>query len=539
MLRPHPARPAAALATLAAATLAAATLAAATLAAAVATPAQAQAAGVPAGPDTAGAATASALTLTLNLPGGAATQVVLQLDPVTGTASAVRSTLAAKADATVLRGMLGGQAMDSGASSAMLPAPLESSAEPSGELAEGLAGTPLADLLTVDLVPSSAAVTAGPTSTSTAAVASLGAGLPDALADALVPLTTPLRTAVDDVLTALATASGTPVAQLCAGATDAVEALDPVTSGLTDALSALPVPVPVQGLRDRTVIMAVCGLSTTITGLDVALQGALSSLTGATGVLGTGKVSSEQRVDRAGNTVSSVATASVAGLTLLGQTPFAKATALSTRSTATAAGSPGSARASVDTTLADRAGGAIDPFLQVRTTVQGVRDGIVGAGTLPEELEGLLASVFDRLNAALGPVGVTVLSLDDAARATPLTGCPSGLDGLQTGTVAAADGGCAAAASRGVGIAVTLPEALATALMISGPLVELQIAPTAALAEVRLPASSSTAPVAPAAAVAATTLPRTGPDGGLLGGTGLLLLLGAAVMARRRPGAPV
>ena len=184
--------------------------------------------------DVAGATTGTALLLTVNLPGGAATRIVLELDPVTGTVSRTVSSTTATAEATVLRGSLGGQGLDSGTSSAMLPEPLESTSNPTGAIADGLAGTPLANLLKLELLPSSAAVTAAPTSTSTAAVSNIGIGLPDALAGALAPLLGPLTGGVNDVLTALADASGTPVAQICAGATDAVTALDPVTSPIDE-----------------------------------------------------------------------------------------------------------------------------------------------------------------------------------------------------------------------------------------------------------------------------------------------------------------
>ena len=508
---PRPARPVAS---------AVAVLAAATLLITGASPASA--ATLPGEQQVAGATAASALTLTLNLPGGAATRVVLQLDPITGTVSTATTTTAT-ADATVLSGSLGAMALDSGTSSAKLPAPLKAESNPTGAIADGLAGTPLANLLKLELLPSRAAVTASPSSTSEAAVANLGAGLPDALADALAPLTEPLQSAIDDVLTTLAEASGTPVDQLCAGVTDAVEALDPATSAVDEALSALPVPIPVQGLLDGTVVLAICGLSTTITELNTALQGALSSLTGDSGVLGTGLVTSTQTITRAGGTTTSRAEATIADLTLLGQTPFASATVLRTASTASAAGTPGSAQASVDSTVADLTGGTVDPFLQVRTTINGIRDSFVGEGVVPAPLETLFDSVFGALNKALAPVGITVFTLDDSVEAKAISSCPATLDGLLTGTLEAADGRCAAAATRGIGLSVTLPEALATPLMIAGPLVELQIVPTAAVAKAQ-----------PAPVVAPRNLPRTGLDTGLLGAAGLVLIGGAGALLRRR-----
>ena len=177
----------------------------------------------------------------------------------------------------------------------------------------------------------------------------------------------------------------------------------------------------------------------------------------------------------------------------------------------------------MDSTVADLMSGSVDPFLQVRATIKGIQDSFVGEGVVPKELETLFDSVFGALNEALAPVGITVFKLDDSVGAKAPSSCPAELDGLLTGTFKAADGSCAAAATRGIGLSVTLPEALATPLMIAGPLVELQIVPTSAVAKAQ-----------PAPVVAPVNLPRTGLDTGLLGATGLVLLGGAGVLLRRR-----
>lgn len=479
--------------------------------------------------DVAGATQATALRLTLNLPGGEATRIVLELDPVTGTVSRSTSTTATS-DATVLRGSLGGQGLDSGTSSAKLPEPTSSSSNPAGAIEEALAGTPLANLLKVELLPSSATVSGAPTSEGEAAVANLGAGLPDALADALAPLTGPLADGVDQILTTVAAQSGVPVGEVCTNLTTVVQALAPVTGPLDAALGALPITVPAQALLDETVLGAICGLSTTITQLNTALQDALASLTGDSGVLGTGLVTSTQDITSSGAAITAVAESSIAGLTLLGQTPFASAEVLRTTSTAKTAGTPGTAAATVDSTVANLTGGTVDPFLQVRATIQGIRDSFVGEGDLPAELEVVFDELFDTLNAALAPVGITLFKLDDSADAKALSGCPAELDGLISGTFAAADGSCAAAATRGVGLSVTLPAALAGPLGIAGPLVELQIVPTAAVVRSRV--RTVVTPAAPVPTV--DRLPRTGLDGALLGTLGVTLLVGAAVLRRRR-----
>ncbi len=481
-----------------------------------------------AAPDLAGATGATALTVTLNLPGGATTRLQLILDPVTGTVRRVGSTTDAAAAAEVISGSFGGQALGSGVSSAKLPSPLSSTNNPTGALADGLAGTPLANLLKVELLPSSATVSADPSSTSTAAVANLGAGLPDDIGNALAPLTDGLASAVDQILSALSDASGMTVPALCDGLTQAVTTLEPVTGALGDALAALPVPVPVQALLDETTLGAVCGLATTLDQLNTALQGALTTLTGDSGVLGTGLITGEQSIVTAPGSITSTASASVAGLTLLGQQALAGAEVLRTTSTAVAKGTPGSADATIDSTVAGVTAGALDPFAQVRATINGIRDSFVGEGVLPAELGTLFDDLFSTLNDALAPLGVVLFKNDDSPQAQALASCPTELNGLQTGTFEAQDGTCAAAATRGVGLSVTLPTALTDVLMIEGPLVELQIVPSAAVARLQAPA-----PVVPETPQL-EQLPRTGLDSALLGGLGAALLLGTVLVRRRR-----
>ena len=502
-------------------------VAATTLLVGAAVPASAQSAGQP----VAGATAATALSVTLNLPGGAATKLLLTLDPITGALSKVSSTTMAVANAEVISGNFGGQAMGSGVSAAMLPAPLSSSNDPAAPFNESLAGTPLENLLRIQLLPSSATVSTDPSSTSEAAVASLGAGLPDEFASALAPLTDALADGVDQLLTALAEQSSMPVAELCAGLTEAVTALEGVTGPLGEALAALPIPVPVQAILDETALGAVCGLSITLTELNTALQDALATLTGDSGVLGTGLITSTQRITTTGGTVTSQAAASIAGLTLLGQQALAGAEVLRTTSTATVNGTPGSAAAAIDSTVAGVTAGTVDPFLQVRATINGIRDSFIGEGALPAELETLFDDLFDTLNAALAPIGITLFKNDASPQATALAACPTQLDGLQTGTFEAANGTCAAASTRGVGLSVTLPAALATPLMIEGPLVEIQIVPTAAVASTLVAPS---APGGPPPAEEPFVLPRTGLDSALLGGLGVALLLGTVLLRRRR-----
>ena len=482
------------------------------------------------GQDVAGAAAGTALTLTVNLPGGAATKLLLVLDPVSGTVSRIDATdtVAATSSGEVISGSIGGQVMGSGASTAALPAPLSSSSDPAAAFNDALGGTPLANLLKIQLLPSAAEVTDAPSSTSEAAVANIGVGLPDEFAGALSPLTDALSDGIDQLLTTLAEQAGTPVAALCDGLTEAVTQLEAVTGPLEEALAALPITVPVQALLDETALGAVCGLPNTLLALNVALQDALASLTGPSGVLGTGLINSSQSITTVDGVVTSTATSSIAGLTVLGQNAVVGADVLRTTSTASTAGTPGSGSASIDSTVADVTAGLLDPFAAVRTNINGIRDSFVGEGVLPAELEVVFDELFDTLNAALAPIGVVLFKADESPLALPLVGCPTALTGMQTATFVDPAGLCAAAATRGVGLSVTLPAALAGPLMIEGPLVELLIVPTAAVA------GTQVLPDVPIISPPDVQLPRTGMDSGILAGVGTMLVLGTALLRRRR-----
>ena len=67
--------------------------------------------------------------------------------------------------------------------------------------------------------------------------------------------------------------------------------------------------------------------------------------------------------------------------------------------------------------------------------------------------------------------------------------------------------------------------------MIEGPLVEIQIVPTAAVASTLVAPSAAGGPPP---AEEPFVLPRTGLDSALLGGLGVALLLGTVLLRRRR-----
>lgn len=473
----------------------------------------------------AGATSATALLLTINLP--MSNKIQLELDPVTGTVlSATGSNPQATAVATVLAATVGTQSMTSGTASARLPSPKTSTSDPAAQLASAFKGTPLENLLTVKLLPANAKVTDSPSSESDATVANIAVGLPQALSDALNMLIDPLQGGVNTLLTTLAGQLHMPVGTLCSNLTTAVDGINSAGKPLEDALLALPIPVPVKSLTTTTALGAVCNLSATITSINTSLQNSLDTLAGNGGLLSTGIITSKQTISTDNGGGTSKATAQVAGLTVLGLTPFATAKVLQTTSTATATGSPGGARASVDSTIANVKGGTVDPFADVKVTIDGLLGQVVKA-SLPPEFATLLTQVTDALNKALSPLDITVVKLDSSSGLTKLTSCPTSASITKlTGTFEASDGTCAAAATQGVGLRVNAGM-LTSALGINGPLLSLDLVPSAAVARTVTVSNSST----PSAN--SGTLPHTGASLPLSGlaATGLI---GLALVARRR-----
>lgn len=493
---------------------------------AAAGPAAAQTAG---GTALSGAARGSAVGLTLNLPQGMAVQLLL--DPVAGTVRAVPGAgPESQAAAALLTGSIGEESMSLGEAQAALPEPLTAEG-PSGPLNAGLAGSPLAEFLSLDLLSATAAVTPDPTSTSRTQIAGIGIGLPAALVEGLTPALDPLREAVGMLITELAGGiDEVTLATFCGNdAPLQSEELDTAVGTITGGLGGVPtVGPPVAEVLEEIAGGAfegspavLCELSEDLASLNDALQASLGSLIGPGGLFGTGLIGAEQRIVRDGSKVTSTATASIADLTFLGTSPFATAEALNSTSTASIDGS--TAVATVDKTAVEAVANTVDPLAAVRTdleTLQGEIAGVdlQGVGTLVAELDALL-------DMALG-IGIDAGPLGTAQDA--IAACPQALDGGLSGIFQAPDGSCAAAASRGFGLAISLPEQLAMPLGVVGPLVELTITPTAAVAQ------SSPVAAAPAApAPVPPNLPRTGAEAPLAA-LGAALLLGGVALRRRR-----
>lgn len=462
---------------------------------------------------TTAATDAAAVRLTVNLPQN--NQIQLDIDPVAGAVKSVTGTgPEATAIATLIRGSIAGQAQSFPGAEAKLPEPKESSG-PTSALSEGIAGSPLAEFLSVGVANATASVTEAPSSASAASIANIGIGLPAALNDALQQLLTPLLAGVDQLLAGLEPIDG--VNQVCT-------ALEPVTVPIAEGGGSIPVlgpliPEVVAGtLSPEAGVL--CNVRAFLVQLRTSLGASLADLTGPGGLIGTGLLSASQSITTEGTKTTARATAEVANLQLLGQNPFGDVTALTTTSTAVLDG------ATADATIDKIAVEAFaEPLLTLDTNLDEITGDLAGI-----QLAGLTA-VLDQIQTVLdglAGIGVRAGPLDVANPV--LEACPEQLAGQQLTGTFEAPGACAAAAARGYGIAVTAPEQLATPLGIAGPLVALQFAPTAAVVRSSSTTSTTPAPARPRA------LPRTGAEAPVAA-VGLALLVGAALVRRRRTAA--
>jgi MYXO-CTERM domain-containing protein len=490
--------------------LAAAACAAVALPTMLAGPALAQTSGT----NGSGATQAAAIRITVNLPQGQQAQLVL--DPVSGTTrSVVSGTPEAQAFASLLAGTIVGRAQDLGRAEASLTGERQASG-PTAPANDGFAGSPLAEFLSVKLLDSGAEVTEAPNSSSSATITSLGVGLPQALVDGLAPALTPIREGVTTLLLELADGTEGGIDQLCAGAAPAGQITQPVVDALQPVPGVGTIAEDLLGGVDEGQIPVLCTLDQLLRDLDAELQASLDTLVGPGGILGTGLVEAEQTITTEGGKVTSRSAASIADLTVLGQSPFAEARALQTTSVAAADGT--TADATVDAVAVEL---VADPVARLFTDLDTLTGQIAdlpldGVGELVTELQAL----FDAL---LG------IGIDAGRLGSPtdkIEACPTTLTGDLSGTFEAGDGSCAAAAARGYGLAITLPAAIAGPAGINGPLVEIAISPSAAVANAR-------GVVAPPPTPDDPLLPRTG--GELpVAAAGLALLVGAALLRRRR-----
>lgn len=465
----------------------------------------------------AAATSASALRLTINLP--QANQVLLDIDPVTGTVRAVTgSGPEAEALATLIRGSIAGNAQSFPGAEARLPEPKEGDG-PTNAVGDGINDSPLGAFLNVGLLTADAAVTEAPSSTSTAQIASLGLGLPQEIGDALAQVLDPLLAGLDQILTQLEPVD--------AGTQALCEGIEPITTPVGDGVEMVPVLGPilgdvVDGVTDPEAGL-LCTLRAFLGEVRTELAASLDDLVGPGGLVGTGLIGASQTLTTEGARTTATATAQIVDLRVLGQNPFGTVEALRTTSTASIDGE--TPDATVETTAVEAFAA---PLLTLETDLDAVTGDLAGI-----ELDGLteLLTQIETLLEALAGIGVEAGPLDEAG--TALTACPEDLGGQLSGTLETPT--CAAAAARGFGLAVTLPEPLATPLGITGPLVALQLVPSAAVVRA---ASTTTAAAGPPPPAPVGALPRTGGEAPVAA-AGVLLLLGAALVRRRRIAAEV
>lgn len=469
-----------------------------------------------------GATQASAVRITLNLPG--ATQAQLLIDPVSGTVRSVTgSTPEAQAVAALIAGSIGGQAMNEGRSEAKLTDKAEdrkSNGSPPEPFSAAIAGSPLAQFLSLELLDSSAEVTEAPTSTSEAQIAGLAVGLPPALLAALSPALGPVIAGVDQLLADLADGAEN-VKALCDGVRPAGQVTDELVTALDPVPGVGELAKELVGGASTGEIAVLCSLPKLLEALAASLNEALTTLAKPGGILSIGLITGEQSIVRAGTKVTATSTAQIADLSVLGQSPFGQVDALRTTSVATADGS--TATATVDAAAVDV---VADPLAVVRTDLDAITGLLLNDVDLEfaDEIVNELQALFEAL---LG-IGIDAGRLGSPADA--IAACPEELGGSLSGTFQAADGSCAVAAARGYGLAVTLPAQIAGPANIVGPLVEVALVPSAAVAKagnLTLPATTGQEPPGPG------PLPRTGPEAPLAA-AGLVMLLGAAFLRRHR-----
>jgi hypothetical protein len=467
---------------------------------------------------TSAATSAAALRLVLNLPEENTLQI--DVDPVTGTIRSVTgSGPEARAYAAVIAGGLGEEGQAFGEAIAMLPEPLEASGGPLDQLNDGINDSELGDFLLVEALGSEASVTTAPNSASEAGTR-LGVGLPPPLAEGLLEVLEQVIDGIDTLLVELA-----PIDE----ATGAVcEGLSEILNPVGEGAGALPVVGPSIG---KIINDADEGLNAEDTGTLCELREFLILVLGElddglgdlgeVGLLTVGLLEASQSITTEGRRVTATASASVADIDVLGiGNPFVDADVLETTSTAVLA--PGVAEATIDAAAVEV---DAEPVALIGTDLSEELEGQLLGIELDgvEELVTQIRALLDAL-AGIGIEGGRLTAPDDTLEA-----CPEAIDLNLSGTFEA-PGVCAAAAALGYGLRVNLPEELAEPLGLAGPLLAVQFVPTAAI--VRSETTTTAAP--PRAAPApAGPLPRTGAET-LLAGAGIALIMGAALVRRRR-----
>jgi hypothetical protein len=463
----------------------------------------------------AGQATGSAFHIELHLPGTAGTPLDISQDfaitdgKVTATTPAVtRSADGALTSGTGLLQTVLGQGAKTATANDSNPT-ADTSLAPN---------TSLGGLGSIGLLQATAKVTPDPGAQSNASVASLKIGLTGPLA----PVATALSAALNQALT---TAS----AQITANGNQLVTQL----SGLVNQLLAqLPGNPLTAQLDDVNKLLA--DLPAGFTAVSQQIQDAIGKLGDDGGLLDIGLIQSSSSVIKSASTVTATATSKVGSVSALGG--LGQLGLIQSTSTASATGVAGGAKASVDPDkqILDLKVGSL---ADIDASVKGLQADVSKLDSsglsaplqaLADQLNSGFQTLLSSLNGALGNLGVSVADLGSTVTTKP-------------------DGTSASAISKGVGIQVTLPPAVGTAIGIGNqPLLVLSAVPTTAEAEAEVGAAPAAAlsiapSVAPdAGAAKAGTTPKptalayTGADFPVTGGIAIGLAGGAFLLLARR-----
>jgi hypothetical protein len=376
----------------------------------------------------------------------------------------------------------------------------------------------------IGALQASAKVTSDPGAQSNAQIASLQLGLTGPLAPVATALSTALNTAISTAQT-----------QLTSGANSLVTQLSALITQLQGLLPTNPItsdPTAAAQLTDLQKLLA--DLPAGFTAVSQQIQDAITKLGSTGGLLDVGLIQSSSSVTKSATAVTATSTAKVGSVSALGG--LGSLGLIQSTSTATATGVAGGAKATVspDKQVLDLKVGSLADISAAVSGIQADLSKLDPAG-LSGPLQQVAASLnsgfqtlLTTLNGALGNLGVSVADLGET-------------------TNASADGTSATATSKGVGIQVTLPPAIASAAGLgTQPLLVLSAVPTSATAQAEIntiPAaaavatpSASATPAAGAAAPKTTpaTLAYPGGDLPLTGGIALGLGAAAAVVVLRR-----
>ena len=332
----------------------------------------------------------------------------------------------------------------------------------------------------------------GVLSTSESGVAQLRIGALGATG--LESVTAPVQGVLDTALGTVDTVAGTATGTVGSALTGALDQLNAATDNQASPLTA-PAAAAVEA--------ATTTLENTLDGL----VDTLGNLDAATDLVSMDTVFSNQLISRKGDVVTSTVENTVKNLNVLNG--LVKVEAITSKATAAAGGKPGTADADftapvLNVSIAD---GALTAILDEN----GLNLGGTVASALPAELTGTVNGALDTVSGLLNELaGVDVV--------------------LGQGTKTVSPDGTAAAATVAATTLIVNPPVLATLLPAGKKFLTVELVRANASAGTRLVA----APAAPEAPVVntPTSLPRTGGELGLAAAA--TVLMGVALVARRR-----